>query len=149
MKKIIIKNFWLKALALFLAVIIWLYVVGELDKGTLEEKAVFDQFIPYKLTAKQVPIKIDLIGKPHEGYRVLNDSISIKPSHCVILASKNLLKSINYVMTEEIDVSVVTRSIAKQVRIRPMAAGISFEKDFMVNVLVPIEKVEPEPKAGK
>ena len=38
MKRLVIKNFWLKVLALFLAVIVWFYVVGELNKGTPEEK---------------------------------------------------------------------------------------------------------------
>lgn len=43
MKELIIKNLWLKLLALFLAVILWLYIVGELNKGTPEEKVLFEK----------------------------------------------------------------------------------------------------------
>ncbi|MDD5450113.1 MAG: hypothetical protein PHO42_05910 [Candidatus Omnitrophica bacterium] len=47
MRRFIIKNFWLKLVALFLAIIVWLYVVGELNKGTTEEKAVIHRVLPW------------------------------------------------------------------------------------------------------
>lgn len=45
MKRLIIENFWLKLLALLLAIIIWMYVVGEANKGAPEEKAVFKRIL--------------------------------------------------------------------------------------------------------
>lgn len=33
LKKIVVNNFWLKVIALLMAIIIWLYVNGELTKG--------------------------------------------------------------------------------------------------------------------
>jgi hypothetical protein len=32
-KKIIINNFWLKVISLIIAIIVWLYVSGEITKG--------------------------------------------------------------------------------------------------------------------
>lgn len=48
MKQLIMQNFWLKVLALFLATLVWLYVVGELNKGTPEERALFERILPFK-----------------------------------------------------------------------------------------------------
>jgi len=149
MKKLIIRNFWLKVLALFLAIVAWLYVVGELNKGTVEEKALFDRMLPYKLAAKEIPIKINLIGNPPPGYRVLNEAVSVKPSVCLILAPKNLIKDISYVTTEEIDIGKFTRSIAREVKIKPLRGGIILEKYFVVNVVIPVEKIEQETKTEK
>jgi hypothetical protein len=44
-KQLIIANFWLKLLALFLSLIVWLYVAGELNKGSPEEKALFEKMM--------------------------------------------------------------------------------------------------------
>jgi YbbR domain-containing protein len=144
MMQFITKNFWLKVSALFLAVIVWLYVVGELNKGTPEEKNLFEQMLPAKLSAKEVPIKISLTGRPPAGYRVLGDSISIKPAACVIIGPKGLLKNISCVMTERIDTSEFTKSIAKEVKIKPLGAGIALENDLYVYVVIPIQKIERE-----
>jgi len=141
-RKIIIKNFWLKVSAFFLAIIVWLYVVGELNKGTLDERAFFEKILPYKAQAVEVPIKVTLIGKPLTGYRILNERISVKPSTCVIIASKNLLKNIEYATTEEIDISEFTKSVVKQVRLKPVGTGIILEKHFFVTVAIPVEKIE-------
>ncbi len=145
----IVKNFWLKVSALLLAVIAWFYVVGELNKGTLEETALFGRIMPYKIEAKEVPIKVNLVGKPLARCRILSDRISIKPSTCVIIAPKNLLSYISGVTTEEIDISDCTRSIFRQVKIRPIGPGIILEKEFFVNVIIPIEKVEEEARVKK
>lgn len=49
MREIILRNFWLKILALFFAILVWLYVVGELNKGTPEERALFKKIINAKI----------------------------------------------------------------------------------------------------
>jgi len=144
MKQFVVKNFWLKVLALFLALIVWFYVASELGKGTPEEKELFERVLPYRVSAKEVPIKINMIGQPHEGYRILNDRITIRPSACLILGPKSLLKNLSYVTTEAIDIGEFTKSIIKEIKIKPIGAGIVLENDFMVNVAIPIEKIEQE-----
>jgi len=144
MKQLVVKNFWLKVLALFLAVIVWLYVVGELNKGTPDEKSLFDRILPSRLAAKEIPIKVALVGKPRPGYHLLSEEISVKPSSCVILTSRNLLKNIGYLTTEEIDISEFTKSIAKEIKVRPVGPGVILEKDFYVTVVIPIRKLEEQ-----
>ena len=148
MKRIAIKNLWLKVAALFLAIIVWVYVVGELNKGTPNQRALFERMLPYKVIAREVPIKIALIGKPLSGYRVLVERINVKPSSCIIMAPRNVLKSISYVTTEDIDVGEFTKSVLKKVKIKPVGPGIYLEKDFLVNIAVPIEKIKKQSVAG-
>ncbi len=142
MKQFFVKDFWLKMLALFFAFAVWVYVVSELNKGTPEEKEFFGKFLPYKVSALEVPIKVALIGKPLTGYRVLNDRIVIRPSTCLLIAPRNLIKTISYVTTADIDISELTKSVARQVKIRPVGPGIFLEKDFFVNIVIPVERVE-------
>ena len=148
MIRFIVKNFWLKVTALFLAVILWMYVAGELGKGTEQETVLFDRILPYKLIAKEVPIKVNLIGQPRPGYRVLNDQITIKPSNCMVMGPKNSLKTIQYVTTQEIDLGEMTRSVVREIKIKPPGSGFVMEKDFFVTVVVPVQKIEQE-KAQK
>lgn len=53
MRQLIAANFWLKVLALFLAIVVWLYVVGELNKGSPEEKAFFNKMMFYRKWVKK------------------------------------------------------------------------------------------------
>lgn len=53
MRQLIVANFWLKLLAFFLAIIVWLYVVGELNKGSPEEKAFFEKMLFYRKGVKK------------------------------------------------------------------------------------------------
>ncbi|NQU74245.1 MAG: YbbR-like domain-containing protein [Candidatus Omnitrophica bacterium] len=142
MKKIIIKNLWLKVLALFLAVIVWLYVVGELNKGTPNQRALFERILPYRIEAREVPIKIALIGKPLNGYRVLHEKATVKPSTCIIMAPKNVLKNISHVATEDIDIGEFTKSVVKQIKVKPIGGGVIVKGNFFVTVAIPIEKIE-------
>ena len=144
MIKIILNNFWLKITALLLALISWFYIVSELNKGTPEEKTFFEQILPARISAKEVPIKVNLIGKPPAGYRVLDDAITIKPSSCVIMAQRNLLTNIPYLTTDEIDIGEYTKSVTKQVSLKPVGHGIIFDKDSHVVVVIPVQKIERE-----
>jgi len=149
MKQLIIKNFWLKMLALFLAFVVWVYVVGELDKGTPDERALLNRVLPYKLAAKSVPVKAAIVGSPRAGYHILNEAIIIRPSTCLVMAPQNLLKNINYVTTEDIDLSEFTRPVSKEARIKPIGGGVMLEKDFFVRVVIPVKKAEAPGKEVK
>lgn len=144
----IVNNFWLKVTALFLAVILWMYVVGELGRGTEQEAVFFDRILPYKAVAKEVPVKVNLIGQPKPGFRVLNDQITVKPSHCIVMGPKNSLKAIQYLTTQEIDMGELTGSFVRQVKVKSPGQGFIMEKDFFVTVVVPVQKIEQE-KAQK
>lgn len=146
MRQLIVKNFWLKMLALLLAFVAWLYVVAELGKGTQQETSLIENILPYKVDAKEIPIKINLIGNPPAGYRVLNEKILVRPSSCVLIGPKGLLKKITYIPTEEIDIGKFTRSVSKDFKIQPTGVGVLLEKSFFVSVTIPVEKIE-QPQA--
>lgn len=55
--RFITRNFWLKIVALFLAIIIWVYVVGELNKGSLDEKAFLERILPSQKTPPAAGIR--------------------------------------------------------------------------------------------
>lgn len=57
MKQLIVRNFWLKLMALLLAIIVWLYVVGELNKGTPEEKAFFKKVLPLEKAGQETGVE--------------------------------------------------------------------------------------------
>lgn len=143
MKRLIITNFWLKILALFLALVIWLYIVGELNKGSPEEKALFFRIMPFRVSAKEVPIKVALIGKPQDGYQVHAEAIIVKPAAYAILAPKSIIRSIDYVTTEDIDIGEFTKSVVKEVRLKPIGGGVILDRHFMVKVVIPVNKIEP------
>jgi YbbR domain-containing protein len=144
MKQLIVRNFWLKILALFLAAIVWMYIVGELNKGAPDEKALFERIMPARVMAKEVPIKISLIGKPVPGYTIATEEISVTPSKCAVFASPRILKNIDYFATEEIDISEFTKSVVKEIKLKRVKPGIIFENDFLVRVVIPIKKIKQE-----
>lgn len=149
MRQLIVTNFWLKALALFLALIVWLYVVGELNKGSPEEKALFLRIMPFKLYAKEVPIKVALVGKPRYGYQVAVEKVVVKPEAYAILAPRSIAKDIEYVTTEDIDIGEFTKSAAKEVKLKPIGGGVVLDRNFMVKVVIPVHKIEPAAEAGE
>lgn len=144
LKDLIVKNFWLKVLALFLAVLSWFYIIGELDKRAPEGSAFFKQVLPYRMVAQDMPIKINLVGKPRTGYQVLYDKITIKPSSCVILAPRYLMQKLSSITTDQINIGEFTKPIVKKVHIRPVGHGIILESDFVVDVVIPIKKIQPQ-----
>jgi len=146
-KSFIMRHFWLKVTALLLAVIAWLYVVGELDKGTLQEQELFEKILPYRLSAKEVPIKINILGNPPHGYRVVLESVTITPSTCVIFASKNFLRNVEYIATEATDISEYTKPVTRRIKLKPVRSGIILENDFFVDIVIPIEKIAEKPIA--
>lgn len=149
MKQLIVANFWLKILALFLAIIVWLYVVGELNKGSPEESALFFRIMPFRVSAKEVPIKVALVGKPLNGYQILAETVTVKPAAYAILAPSSIVKKIEYVTTEDIDIGEFTKSVVKEVKLKPIGGGVTLDKNFIVKVVIPVHKIEQAPEAGK
>ena len=144
MKRLIIKNFWLRVLALFLAVLVWFYVMGELNKDKTHDSSLFERMLPYRATTKEVPIKVTLIGEPASGYKVIENDISVIPSRCLLVAPTNILDEVDHISTEEIYLNEFTRSISKDIKIKPISSGITLEKDFLIRVTIPIKKIEQE-----
>jgi YbbR domain-containing protein len=140
MRNIIINNIGLKILALFLAIITWFYIVVELHKGTTDEMETLKGILPYRMVSKQIPIRLDLVGTPREGYFIDYDNIILKPPTCIMLGPKSVLNKISEVKTQPIDISDYTRVFTKDVNIVTPIKGIDIKEKF-VTVTVPISKI--------
>ena len=144
MKKLVVKNFWLKVLALFLAVIVWFYILGELRKAAEKEGKVFERILPFRVSSKSVPIKATIVGQLASGYRIRYKDIEIKPDNYVLIGPKNMLRGIFFVTTEAIDVGEYTKPVTKKAGIETIGPGIIADERFFVTVTIPIEKIPKE-----
>ena len=60
------KHLALKILSLILALLIWFYIVNELNKGSNEELQILKKMRPNEnMIARKLTIKPVLVGKPH------------------------------------------------------------------------------------
>lgn len=139
-KKFFLNNIGLKLIALVLAVITWIYIVGELDKGTPEDRAALEKLLPYRMTAKIFPIQLNLTGESKEGYEILTDSVTITPRDVMVVGPRSLLSRVAFIKTEPIDISEHTKSISEDVSLMPLAKGLSIKEKF-VSVKIPIKKI--------
>ena len=138
-KKFILNNIGLKLISLFLAIITWIYIVGELNKATPEERAALARLLPYRMTAKYLAVQLNLTGELREGYQVLTDNITVNPSGIMVVGPRGLLDRISFVKTEPIDISEYTKSFSRDVSLLPLAKGLSIKERF-VTVTVPVQK---------
>jgi len=140
MKNVILNNWGIKLLALFLAIATWLYIVVELDKGATEEMEALQGVISsYTMVSKSVPINLKLEGNPSEGYKVQHDKIVIKPSICVIVGPRSYLRRLLAVDTYPIDITGHTKTLVKDISIISPFKGIDIKEKF-VTVTIPIVK---------
>jgi len=139
-KNIIFNNIGLKALSLVLAVGVWFYIAGELNRLALEEGMGLKGGIPYKIAAKTLPIVIDVRGDVVEGYRINEEKILVTPQVCNVIGVKRIIDKINVIKTVPINVSEYTRSVTMRVSLQPPAKGIKIVDRF-VSVVIPIEKI--------
>ncbi len=138
MKHSILNNMGLKLLALLLAIVTWAYIVLELQKSSVEEREIIQSILPYRMISKKVPIELDLIGEPRDGYKVAYNEVVITPSEFVIVGPKAILNDISSIETQPIDITGLTKTLRKDVSIIPPARGVIKEK--FITVTVPIHK---------
>ncbi len=141
MKNIFLNNLGLKLLALFLAFITWFYIAVELQKGAAKEREVLYRMLPYKLTSKKIPIKLNLVGPPLKGYKVIYDKIVMTPSVCVMIGPRSLLDGLPAIYTEPIDISGYTKTFNEDVALVSPVKGIAMKERF-VSVTIPVAKIE-------
>ncbi|MFA4981337.1 MAG: YbbR-like domain-containing protein [Candidatus Omnitrophota bacterium] len=140
-KSFFTKNIGLKVTALLLTLVLWFYVVGELNKGSEEEKHFLNKILPSgDVAAKQLSIQPVFIGKPRPGYAIDISSVMVEPDYCIVIGTKELLGKIRVAYTMPIDIAGASRSLIRPVALSPIAPGVYMEETF-VQVTVPIEKI--------
>jgi YbbR domain-containing protein len=138
--KLVGENFLLKVISLVLAVGLWFYIVGELNKGAEEERLVFQKIFPsYGMITKKLEIKPIVMGKPKRGFTVIEDKIAVYPSYCIVIGPKSVLKDIKEIDTVPIDISGADKIITRAVPLKSIAPGI-FVEETLVAATIPIER---------
>lgn len=138
--KLITRNAGLKLVALILALVLWFYVVNELNKGSEVDRQFLNKVLPSDgVMAKKLAIKPIFIGTPRSGYAIESKNAVIVPEYCIVVGQKDLLSRMRFAYTVPIDVRGVSRSFTKSVPLNPIAPGI-FMEETLVQVTVPVER---------
>ncbi|MDP2928513.1 MAG: YbbR-like domain-containing protein [Candidatus Omnitrophota bacterium] len=134
------KHLVLKVLSLILSLLIWFYIVSELNKGSNEESQILRKMRPGEnIVAKKLEIKPVLVGRPYSGYNIKRDQVVAAPEYCMVVGPKDALDKIKFAYTMPVDVKRASKSFTVPVPLSPIAPGVYIE-EIPVQVTVPVEK---------
>ena len=143
LKDFFTKHLALKILSLILALLVWFYIVNELNKGSIEELQILHKVFPTEgLIAKKLTIKPVFTGRAHWGYKICGDRAVVTPEYCVVVGTRNVLAGIDFAYTMPIDVKKADRAFTASAHLNPIAPGVYME-ETLVQVTVPVEKTTP------
>ena len=139
--------FFLKVSAVLFAVITYFFIHNEIRNGEKEKKTLSDpSYKLIKLTAKRLPVNVRLASSPPEGFRILTQGVTTQPSHVLVVGPEALLEGAQSANTALIDVSETAKTVVKRIPLESVA-GIPLSGDpTVVEVTVPIEKIEDQQK---
>ena len=135
----LIDNLGIKLTALFLALICWFFVFGEINKMLPEKNQEHRVLTSGRLITKQIPVQIVLEGEPSEGFKVERSKILFNPSFCLVVGEKDILENISYIRTLPINISGRSKSFNEVVKLEAFSKEAG-QKDMTVEVIIPIEK---------
>ncbi len=136
----VLHNLFIKIIALFLAILTWSYIVGQLYKQVPEAQRTHQTVVALagkNVIVKRVPVHINLIGAPEGRYQVAIDRIRVNPSECVISGPIDKIETVSFVTTEPISAEGLTKSIRQRVKLKEIP-GCSISKEQQFTVAIPI-----------
>lgn len=138
------KNFWLKIIALILAMITWFYVDEAIKHNPGEERLPFWVGYAHGNMMKRVRIKPAISGHPAEGYVIRWDKITVKPTYTFIIGPKRGVEKVLFLKTVEIDVAGQNKTYAVTIPLESLESeSIRFYgAGGTVDVIIPIEKAQ-------
>jgi YbbR domain-containing protein len=140
LKEFFTNNVGLKIMALVLALAAWFYIVGELNKGSEDERQFLRKILPSEgLAAKKLVIKPIFVGKLRRGYVIPTEKTIVVPDYCIVVGTREVLEKIRYAYTTPVDVSGLFKTFTKSVPLNPIAPGVYME-ETLVQITVPIEE---------
>ena len=143
LKRFFTKHLGLKVLSLILALLVWFYIVNELNRGSLEELQLLHKIIPTEgLIAKKLNIRPVFSGNPHWGYRIVRDQVAVIPEYCMVVGPRTTLEKLNFAYTIPVEVKRAVKTFTTSATLSPVAPGVYME-ETLVQVIVPIEKEAP------
>ena len=138
LKKALTEHTGLKITSLALALVLWFYIVNELNTGANEERQFLNQVLPSQsIMAKKLPIKPILVGKTRYGYVTDARKAVVSPEYVIVVGTKELLSKIRFAYTLPVDVSGASHAVTRSVPLNPIAPGV-FMEETNVQVTVPI-----------
>ncbi len=133
----------LKLAALAVAIMMYFYIHNEIY-NTENDSATDASYKLIKLTAKNLPVKVRLETTPPDGYKILDQEVTVTPSHVTAIGPEALLENTLNASTSIVDVSENTKKVTKRVPLESVA-GIHLVGDpYMVEVVIPIEKIDSD-----
>lgn len=130
------------AIALALAVITYAYL-GQMMRDNAESRDSSYKLI--KLTAKTIPVRVRIASVPPEGYRLIQERISVNPAQVTVIGPEALLDEASSAETAIIDISQTNRKIVKSIPLESVAGVHLGGESHIVDVTIPIEKIEQTP----
>lgn len=139
----LLKGSWfLKVLAVLAAVLTYYLIHHEMSNL---QKVVSDtSYKLIKLTAEHLPVKVRLATTAAEGYRILADQVTSNPARVIVIGPEALIHEASSAETALVDVSESTKTFTKEFPLESVAGVHLGGKPYLVQVTVPIEKIEEE-----
>lgn len=133
-------SFFLKVIALALSLLTYFYIHEIIDRS--EKKTIDPTYRLFKPTARNLPIRVRLATAPADGYRIVSEKVTANPAKIFAVAPEVMLDSTPGAETALIDVSQSTSTVIKKIPLDNVAGIPLTGEPYMVEVTIPIEKIE-------
>ncbi len=137
----------LKVAALISAILTYFYINGEIHNTEKDKKVSDPSYKLIKLTAKNLPVKVRFATAPPDGYKILADQVLPQPSRVIVVGPEALLEEASTAETALIDISENTKTTAKKIPLESVAGIPLAGTPYMIDVTVPLEKIEEQTPA--
>ena len=143
--KLLKGTFFLKISALVVAIAAYFYIHHEIDM-TERKNATDSSYRLIKLTAKNLPVKVRLETQPADGYRVIEDRVTVTPPQVMVVGPEALLEEATTAETSIVDISESVKTVTKKIPLESVSGIHLIGQPHLVEVTVPIEKIPAEKK---
>lgn len=136
---------FLKIFALIAAVVAYFYIHNEIEIA--EKKGVSDpSYELIKLTAKNLNVNVRLESEAPEGYRVIQNGVTTHPPRVLVIGPEAMLERAETAETAIVDIGDSTRTFTRRIPIESVAGIHLSGEPYLVDVTVPIEKIQKPAK---
>lgn len=132
----------LMIIALVLACFTYVYINDSLKKT--ESRPPDASYRLIKMTAKSVPVKVRFSSSPPQGFKLIPERVTVQPEKITLIGPEALLEETIFAETSIIDTSQATKKFAKAVQLESVGGYQLYGEPYMVEVTVPIDKLEVE-----
>ena len=137
-KKALLNNMGLKALALVLALVTWFYIGEITEEGS--DKTLIQRFLSSSyFVSKKLSIQPHFVGEVPSGYRLIQDDIKIEPEYIMVLGPAKILTKKEFIYTKPIDLSEYTKTKTLDVGLENISHAIKVQKTD-ISVFIPVKK---------